>query len=465
MDDGDDRGGDDAYMKSVCADTEAFLSDVMNDLAAVRPPFHRRFIARRLLTACAEFGPQAGNVDAASERDDTWSLVGWLRDLSMSRLTTAIANALENGNTKGATDLCFLRRLGEATPAAGKRQLLELLIDGGAVEALAGELWAGIEELMAARAATAAELSSKFEQDGAGTLSYSGLETFFRGLEGALTCPLPCPHLPCSAHSCACRISDSTGRIGAPDPRVEESMALEHMEGDDAHEPFHTPNYGVKTTSATEWAFVAGPENEPEGGWPLEDKLRDGAAGAEALVAAGAKPRGPMAHSVMKARVEEKNAQLREMKEPPLIMAEAFGARLYTGPLFIKYNGLLRGLDSDVPFLVNTMIQLCCKKSVASEYQGSASMGQVANGTLSQAEARKQLNMYTTTLRAHLSLTTSSSLQYSQTIESLLLRFDQFFHRQALETDLCEQGLPRREWPRATRVLLASQPVGRQGRY
>ena len=40
--------------------------------------------------------------------------------------------------------------------------------------------------------------------------------------------------------------------------------------------------------------------------------------------------------------------QLAEIEEPPLMLAEAMGARLYTGPLFVKYNAVLRGLDSEV---------------------------------------------------------------------------------------------------------------------
>ena len=39
-------------------------------------------------------------------------------------------------------------------------------------------------------------------------------------------------------------------------------------------------------------------------------------------------------------------------------MAEVAALRLYSGPLFEKYNGVLRGLDSDVPFLANTMVTL-----------------------------------------------------------------------------------------------------------
>ena len=53
---------------------------------------------------------------------------------------------------------------------------------------------------------------------------------------------------------------------------------------------------------------------------------------------------------------------------------EVIGGRLYTGPLFVKYNGVLRGLDGKVPFLVNTMITLCCPKKVADAYMGGAQM-------------------------------------------------------------------------------------------
>ena len=93
----------------------------------------------------------------------------------------------------------------------------------------------------------------------------------------------------------------------------------------------------------------------------------------------------------MEARIEGKNARLRELTEPPLEMAEMTGARLYTGPMFIKYNGVLRGLDSDVAFLKDTMVKLCCATDVAMRY---------SNGEVAYEVARKQLNTYTTSLHA-----------------------------------------------------------------
>ena len=53
--------------------------------------------------------------------------------------------------------------------------------------------------------------------------------------------------------------------------------------------------------------------------------------------------------------MNEQNERLEKL-EPRLTIVEAFGARLYTGPLFVKYNAVLRGLDSDVDFLRNDMM-------------------------------------------------------------------------------------------------------------
>ena len=139
-------------------------------------------------------------------------------------------------------------------------------------------------------------------------------------------------------------------------------MAAEHMERADSHEKFGTSNYRVKTTSAIEWRFVAEPDNPPPEGWPAEEKLlaaryargvaKDGVRPRGAtLLESGAQARRPMPIAEMKWRLTERSARLREIKEPPLIIEEGFGARLYTGPLFVKYNGVLRGIDSSVPSL------------------------------------------------------------------------------------------------------------------
>jgi len=117
-----------------------------------------------------------------------------------------------------------------------------------------------------------------------------------------------------------------------------------------------TSNYEITTTSAIEYAFVATPDSPPEGGWPVEEKLRRAQAREEGerrtsldqLIRSGAKMREPMPLAVLDELMLKKNVQLAEIEEPPLMLAEAMGARLYTGPLFVKYNAVLRGLDSEV---------------------------------------------------------------------------------------------------------------------
>ena len=57
--------------------------------------------------------------------------------------------------------------------------------------------------------------------------------------------------------------------------------------------------------------------------------------------------------------------------------------------MFVKYNGVLRGLQSDSPFLKNTMVALCCPREVSNRY---------AARSMSLEEALPFLNKYTTTL-------------------------------------------------------------------
>ena len=57
--------------------------------------------------------------------------------------------------------------------------------------------------------------------------------------------------------------------------------------------------------------------------------------------------------------------------------------------MFVKYNAILRGLQSGSDFLKNTMVQLCCPAKDWEPY---------ANGALSFEQAKSSLNKYTTTL-------------------------------------------------------------------
>ena len=47
------------------------------------------------------------------------------------------------------------------------------------------------------------------------------------------------------------------------------------------------------------------------------------------------------------AKRRDMNAKLQANKTAPLVDAEVNGGRLYTGPMFLKYNSVLRGIKSE----------------------------------------------------------------------------------------------------------------------
>ena len=69
-----------------------------------------------------------------------------------------------------------------------------------------------------------------------------------------------------------------------------------------------------------------------------------------------------------------------------MVLAHLRGA---PSPLGCRYNGVLRGLDSGVDFLVCKMVELCCSTDVAAEYK---------DRTMAYEEVRPLVNRYTTTL-------------------------------------------------------------------
>ena len=63
---------------------------------------------------------------------------------------------------------------------------------------------------------------------------------------------------------------------------------------------------------------------------------------------------------VFSAKLAAKNEQLDELDIVGLSIEEFCGARLYTGPMFMKYNIVLRGLpDAAAPHLKIKMEEMC----------------------------------------------------------------------------------------------------------
>ena len=54
----------------------------------------------------------------------------------------------------------------------------------------------------------------------------------------------------------------------------------------------------------------------------------------------------------------EANSKLREAGHPQIILEELLAGRLYTGPMYMKYNAVLRAKSGD-PFMVKQYKDLC----------------------------------------------------------------------------------------------------------
>jgi len=132
------------------------------------------------------------------------------------------------------------------------------------------------------------EANQKFAMmDGAFTGSFAEVNEFFKGLDG---------------------------HIGLPSPRVFEMMELEHTASADSKDPFITSNYGgTETHPALEWEFVNN---------PVPSKQYPGIL------------RKPLDLDIFLKHETARQARLEK--------AEIIALRLFTGPMFMKYNAKLR---------------------------------------------------------------------------------------------------------------------------
>ena len=71
------------------------------------------------------------------------------------------------------------------------------------------------------------------------------------------------------------------------------------------------------------------------------------------------KSRRPLPHTEFSRPWADIDAKLEVAGAPPLGLLEFHAARLYTGPMFVKYNGTLRGLPGKVPMLTKQFESIC----------------------------------------------------------------------------------------------------------
>jgi hypothetical protein len=115
------------------------------------------------------------------------------------------------------------------------------------------------------------------------------------------------------------------GRIGLPNPNVIKAMEDEHCCREDSNTDFETTNYGgTRTCPKLEWQFVNSPD--PNVIYPGQ---------------------GP-SHLERKQLGLDNFVNHETAVKANLLLAEVIGCRLFTGPMFMKYNASLRKFPQDV---------------------------------------------------------------------------------------------------------------------
>jgi hypothetical protein len=124
------------------------------------------------------------------------------------------------------------------------------------------------------------------------------------------------------------------GIVGPLDVQFIRAMYNEHCLNAEASKQFSAWNAGheIKTTPEREWLFVVGRDGLDKISWTFDVER------AEPVVGVG---------MMVEGRNAEKLAallQFPEVQRSDVTVAEIVALRLYTGPMYVKYNAVLRGM-------------------------------------------------------------------------------------------------------------------------
>ena len=156
--------------------------------------------------------------------------------------------------------------------------------------------------------------------------------------------------------------------VGKPAEPKEESLesALrrEHCASADSDLPFEAHNYQTVTSSHLEWCFVAETDALPR----LKQQLEALDLPTDQWPAAGNMTRGdtsddrariPRSFDDFATERRKVDAMLLLEGEQPLSFVEFCVLRCYSGPLFVKYNNVLRGGVCHVPYFLDFIDNVC----------------------------------------------------------------------------------------------------------
>ena len=321
----------------------------------------------------------------------------WFNQRESASLTD-LTNALTDADVIHALAECMSE--GVTAPAAAAKKPAPGKA-GSKVGALVHKASAKANDTSAAN--QAASHKQKFVPDNCFELAVSDLRSFFSGLESI---------------------------VGSPNPQVEIGLRNEHLNQGDSKTVFEASNYMTRTSSLIEFWFVVDPhsldhgttQNEPLPphvstdiadalkrlhmtenernvlSQALEEANGTGAVGFARWPREGANtldgkakarsPRSPVSYLGVGKEMSVTNTKLKELSADPLGVCELIAARLYTGPLFVKYNVVLRGLRLE--FARDDFLRLCADPQTYSRFQ--------SNDLSFQEAADGHANTYSTTL-------------------------------------------------------------------
>ena len=398
--------GSKGWLRDQLSFAEMQIAQLNSELASLRPVAgsseqtveHAVGAAREATRTAAE----AAKGTDGSTADAQWSVALWLESLGSPSRTIAEAllvplhdaSLSTEGTPNEPAELAFIKQIGRQDAVEGPEAMLRLLQRGGLLSKLSQELYRSANKLAGAGAVSVTEMQSKFHDEAGFTLQFGGMDTFYGGLERLL---------------------------GPPSPNLLEAMRRDHCASRDSFVYFNSANYDVHTTSQIEWLFVVDPEGglgklHGVDSWPVENRLLKAHAELKAKRAQKAResraagvnasseapPEEGAAGGARTSRTSRRSARTssvsadggdddlvdpedadpasrmreplsRQFFEPDwaviderlealdidlLQEVEFFGARLYTGPLYVKYNAVLRGVESN-EFMERRFNSLC----------------------------------------------------------------------------------------------------------
>ena len=285
---------------------EEQISEGVNQLIPLGDhPEPLRALAHRLLKIADSAAPvvpqpQRTSPSHVKGNDDGWQTAAFIQSLNVSDHIAAALKPPQIGH------FAFCKAL--------SREDLERRMREARLEGLTELVWDGLCGLSKQEAATGDELSAKFRMESGREMSLGTLEHFFNGLEALIGPPL----------------------------MVEGSLLLqmkrEHHDPRDAQQLYTSTN-GVSTYPPDEWEFVC----EPDMSKVYAERGDRKEFGMGPL--RSSKPewcRQPLERARLLEEMAAKNAALQQCGYAPLMEEEVVGGRLYTGPMFTKYNTVLR---------------------------------------------------------------------------------------------------------------------------